>query len=484
MRSLWNIVVHDVGVDFANVWIGTLHPNLRKPACLMVRVSNTKGKLIREISIDKSQWRRPFRHLKQRFYTLLKIENLAPGSHYQLRFFEVNNDQIIPLPMTDAEFDTIGYSLNDYPAGLNIAIGSCFSEQYDGGAVSHSYQALYNKQLPEISPHFTFLLGDQVYLDVGMDSLSVKSREIRQRIASDYEQHWFALRGIFQHGATWFLADDHEFWNNYPFYSGLNPYLQTLRLESVRNVWRQTARDGVNNIQNVKPVRFINVGEDLSFCLADFRTKRTAKKLLQPEYFDVILDWIAQLKSPGVLVISQPVFDSVGDEDMKLPNYKQYKKLLKAFQHADHDVLVLAGDLHMGRIASFQFNKPGTKDEPGRTLHEVVASPLSNLSGPTSLAARTTCEKSRPQVFPPEAIEGITTNPVCYPERWCVSTEFRMSDLRYLKDRTKEHFSTLNFQKVDNKLEVSVRAWCVRDYLASEGLPRCDFPEPVKFVLT
>lgn len=483
MRNLWNIVVHDVGVDFANIWIGTLHPNLRKPVRLIVRVTDDKNALIREVNIEKQHWRRPFRHLKQRFFTLLTIDKLEPNNHYQVSFYELSGDRELIIPMTDVEFDTLGHSLDDYPDGLNIAIGSCFSEQFDGGAVSNSYQALYKKYLPSISPHFTFLMGDQVYLDVGIDSLSVKSREIRERIAGDYAQHWTALHGVFQNGATWFLADDHEFWNNYPFHSGLNPFLQALHFESVRNVWRQTARDGVNNVQNVKPVRFINIGEDLSFCLADFRTKRTSKKLLPPDYFDEVLNWIAQLKSPGVIVLSQPVFDEVGDEDMKLPNYKQYKKLLRAIQHANHDIVVLAGDLHMGRVASFQFNKPGTIDEPGRTLHEVVASPLSNLSGPTSLAARTTCEKSRPQTFPPEPIEGITSKAICYPEHWCVSTEFKMADFRYLKDRTKEHFSTLNFKKTSEGLVVSVRAWCVRDYEPREGLPKCDFPQPVTFTL-
>lgn len=483
MRNLWNIVVHDVGVDFANIWIGTLDRNLQKPGRLIIRVCDIKKNLINELSVEKNHWRRPFRHLKQRFYTLLKIENLEPNQHYHLTFFAVNGEQECPLPMANAEFDTLGRSLNDYTDGLNIAIGSCFAEQFDDGSVSHSYQALYKKQLAALSPHLTFLMGDQVYLDVGIDSLHVNPSEIRERIASDYAQHWSALHGIFQCGATWFLADDHEFWNNYPFHSSLNPFLQALHFGSVRNIWRQTARDGVNNIQNVKPVRFINIGRDLSFCLADFRTKRTAKKLLQSEYFEQILNWITQLTAPGVLVVSQPIFDEVGNDDMKLPNYQQYKELLKAIQHAQHDVLVLAGDLHIGRIASFQFNKPGTLDEPGRTLHEVVASPLSNLNGPTSLAARTTCEKSRPDSFPPEPISGITTKTICYPERWSISNEFKVADLRYFKDRTKEHFSTLNFQKVKTGLEVSVRAWCVRDYNTKEGLPQCDFPEPVKFVL-
>ena len=484
MSNLWSLVVHDVGVDFANIWIGTLYPNLSKPTRLVMRVSDNSGKLIHQLSVEETHWRRPFRHLQQRFYTLLKIENLESNQHYHLKCFAINGEQETSLPALNAEFDTLGRSLSDYTDGLNIAIGSCFSEQFDDGSVSDSYQALYKKQLADSSPHFTFLMGDQVYLDVGIDSLNIQSNDIRERIADDYAQSWLALRGVFQCGATWFLADDHEFWNNYPFYSGLNPFLQALHLDSVRDVWRETARDGVNNIQNLKPVRFVNIGRDLSFCLTDFRTTRTTKRLLQPEYFEQILNWISQLSAPGVFVVSQPIFDDVGKEDMKLPNYAQYQELLTAMQHAPHDILVLAGDLHLGRIASFQFNKPGTVDEPGRTLHEVVASPLSNLSGPTSLAARTSCEKSRPNLFPPEPINGITTRALDYPNSWCVSSEFKITDFRYFKDRTKEHFSTLNFRRVKTGIEVSVQAWCVRDYDVQTGLPQCNFPAPVKLVLT
>ncbi len=479
MRNLWSVVIHDVGVDYANIWIGTLYPNLRKPNRITARLFDSNNVCVQEINVLHADWERPFRHLKQRFFTMLRFDDLESKKSYKIELYEERNNTELEIPMTEGLFETLGASLSDYSEGLNIAMGSCFSEQYDGGSVSRAYESLYKANIADTSPHITFLLGDQVYLDVGLDSLSPQTREIRERIAGDYALHWNALQGIFKHGATWFLSDDHEFWNNFPFISWKNPYIQALRIDRVKSIWKQTARDGVNNIQNVKPIRVLNIGDDLSFCMADFRTKRTKKRLLQETYFKQVLSWLDNLTCPGILVISQPLIDEAGDEDMKLPNYEQYGQLLRAIQDAPHDVLIMAGDLHCGRIASFQFE--GVNGS--RVMHEVVASPLSNLSGPTSLAARHQSKSERPDIFPPIPVSGIKTGNVIYPKNWCVSSEYELTDFRYLKERTKEHFTTLNFQKSGKEIIVKVRPWRVREVMKDTGLPKQDFHEPVTLVL-
>lgn len=480
MRNLWSAVVHDVGANYANVWVGTLYPDLRKPDKVVIELLDEHDNVLQIKEILKEEWLRPFRHLPQRFYQIISFTELTAATRYRARVMEYSNLETSRPYLIEAQFDTLGHSLNDYPEGLNIAIGSCFSEQYDGGSVSRSYEALYNAGIADKSPHFTILMGDQVYLDVGLDSLSMETREIRERIARDYAQHWNALSGVLRNGGTWFLSDDHEFWNNYPFYKSLNPFTQALRIDKVRNIWTQTSRDGVNNIQNLKPVRIINFGEDLSVCMADFRSQRTETKLLPGQYFKLILDWLGELKSPGVLAISQPLIDAVGEGDeRRVPNYEQYDQLLRAIASAPHDILILAGDLHCGRIASFKFEPKREGQTVGRVMHEVVASPLSNLSGPTSMACRTMSKSSRPETFPPRPISGIKTDKVIYPKNWAVSSEFSLRDIRYLKTRTKEHFTTLNFLKTEHGIEVRVRPWRVRETVKSTGLPKPDFHEPV-----
>ncbi|MCY7295763.1 hypothetical protein [Alteromonas sp. a30] len=482
MRNLWSVVVHDVGTRYANIWLGTLNVFLRKPEQMLVKLSDENGTLLSTQHIHKSAWQKPFRFMEQRFYTLLRFDDLKPMTRYRVAFFELDDGVEIELRQSEAIFDTLGESLLDYSRGLNVAMGSCFSEQYDGGCVSRAYTGLYQANIEDMSPHFTFLMGDQVYLDVGIDSLSPRTEDIQERIAQDYAIHWNGLQGVLKHGATWFLADDHEFWNNFPFISGIYPYIQALRFESIHNTWLETAREAVDNIQRVENIRFVNIGDDLSFCLADFRTQRTATHLLQEKDFEQVLSWMATLNSPGVLVISQPLIDECNKEDKKLPDYAQYGQLLQAIQQAPHDILVLAGDLHCGRICSFQFQESNKHGEQ-RVMHEVVASPLSNLCGPTSLAVRTTCHLDRPCSFPPVEVPSVKQAELFYPNDWCVSTEYSLMDVRYFKERTKEHFKTLNFQKVDNGVEVKVRTWLVREIDQMTGLPKQDCSDPVTLLL-
>src|SRR5690606_12737473 len=93
---------------------------------------------------------------------------------------------------------------------FTIGLGSCFYNHRDGGQVAGAYKALYERGPEAVRPDITLLAGDQVYLDIGFDSLSLLPREIRNRIADDYALHWQALGSLLGAGATWMLPDDHE----------------------------------------------------------------------------------------------------------------------------------------------------------------------------------------------------------------------------------------------------------------------------------
>ena len=54
---------------------------------------------------------------------------------------------------------------------------------------------------------------------------------MRQRVAEDYAKHWQALGSMLARGGSWMLPDDHEFWNDYPFYDSLLPTLFMLKLK-------------------------------------------------------------------------------------------------------------------------------------------------------------------------------------------------------------------------------------------------------------
>lgn len=77
-----------------------------------------------------------------------------------------------------------------------------------------------------------------------------------------------------------------------------------------------------------------------------------------------LLDWVGSLTCPGVLVVGQPVLAKAegrapwGEHsDWNLPAFDQYPGLVRALSSAPHDILVLSGDVHFGRIATFGFRR-------------------------------------------------------------------------------------------------------------------------------
>lgn len=52
-------------------------------------------------------------------------------------------------------------------------------------------------------------------------------------------------------------------------------------------------------------MRRVDIGTDLSFCIADLRSQRTAKTLLPAKDLAKVEAWASSLTTPGVLVVSQ-----------------------------------------------------------------------------------------------------------------------------------------------------------------------------------
>lgn len=480
MKNKWSLVIHEVTTTSACIWFGTLFHDLRKPKETRFTVFDSNNVEIAQQSISQDEWERPFTQIKsQRFFKILEFTNLDIGSDYSISAVEIFDDpKLEDIPLTSGSFTTLPNSVNDLNDGFTVAIGSCYYEEHDGGQVGTSYQALSKSKQTEFKPHIKFLTGDQVYLDIGWDSLSVVPKEIRDRVANDYALHWQALRGMHRNGGTWFVADDHEYWNNYPFVQGLSPFIQALRIKSVKRAWTGTAKDGVMNVQRSQPVRTFDVGQDVSFCIADLRAFRSKSRILPKVELAKVCDWINNLKMPGVLVLSQPVMDEQGgSSDRNFPSYERdYKLVVKAIHDANHDVMILSGDIHYSKVSSVEFEGRENK------LYEVVSSPLSNLSGLGGIATNCVTKRSRLKHFPPIDIDGVEKAQIKYEEPWRVTSTYSFFDFRYPKRRTKENVFTLKLNKKRNgKLSVEVRAWLVREKVRRTGLPKQDWRKPVVF---
>lgn len=164
-----------------------------------------------------------------------------------------------------------------------------------------------------------------------------------------------------------------------------------------------------------------------------------------------------------MLVIPQPLIADKGDDnDSNLPDWEQYKKLLTAIHNGDHDIVVLTGDVHYGRVSQVQIGNSGNK------LIEVITSPISNLSELDGIAAAT--PKKPRKKFPFINIPEITKTKIT--NLGVVSTEQKWWDLRFPVRRTTEHFMTIEFTRDANKIKMNIHAWEARKTDKKTGLPK------------
>ena len=488
----WSLVVHRVGRISAEVWVGTLFPALKMPERARVRLFQ-EGREVRSAVIRREDWRRPFRGMQRRFFTVVSFRRLRAGSEYRVEFerrVEANAEAGIAggwQPLRSGSFRTLPERLPEKGDGaFTIGLASCFYNHRDGGRAAAAYRALHERGSPNVRPDITALTGDQVYLDIGFDSLSLVPREIRERIADDYALHWQALGSILSRGGTWMLPDDHEYWNDYPFYDSPIPTLLALKLRKVRHSWQRAARDAVTNIQRSPVVDSFSLGDDLSVCFADLRSYRSDNEFLPQRPFRKLLGWARTLSSPGVLVIPQPLIVKRNPAERNLRSYrKQYAELLDALGSVAHDVVVLSGDVHFGRIAGVPIGGRGAR------LIEIVSSPLSNLTGLNGLATSTATD--RPESFPPATAVhdlGWPRRRVNYYKdgmgrgRFFVPSRKGRRFSAYPRERTREHFMTVSFCRTDaGGVELTADAWLVRERKGPGNLPARSFNRPFRTTL-
>ncbi|MGJ8691998.1 MAG: hypothetical protein ACSHW0_05915 [Thalassotalea sp.] len=481
MKSKWNLVIHKTSQTQVAIWVGTLFPDLRKPAHCSIKLIDENGQTVATNSITRDEWLRPFDYINDRFYQYRQFDNLLPDHHYQVEFIrkQQNIAGIIleEKVLSSGSFTTLPTELAT-TSPFVIALGSCFYNEDDNGAASSSYTALYYSADKMIKPHVKFFTGDQVYLDIGLDSLSPVTKDVRKRIADDYASTWQTQRQMLRHGATWFLADDHEYWNNYPYTSGKNPYLWAITaFKSIKTAWTKTASCGVANVQQITRFDSFTIGNDISVCFADLRSGRDKKSkpnYMMPENeFSQLIAWAENLTCPGIIVLPQPLLvHPGGDLDFNIANYtNQYQRLVTALAASGHDIVCLSGDVHYGRIAKVKLG------EHGATLHEIISSPMSNLTGLDGKVAASKAEKLTK--FPSMAIAGITPALVQYEKKWSVSTQ-KVKFLRFFSYRkTREHFMTLALSKTPSgTVQMAVNVWRIRDKNKYSNMPKKDFSRP------
>jgi hypothetical protein len=268
--------------------------------------------------------------------------------------------------------------------GFRVHLSSCFWAAGDGGALRAAFDGCYTDKPAALQ----LLVGDQVYLDAPVRKVqSIGSNELYEWMARRYAESWYGSLGyVMRHAPTLFLADDHEFYNNFPTPPS---FLPKLLLPGYRETWTRVAdglfaalQDGASGTGG--DVRTFAVGDGaISFCVLDTRRRRDHS--VDPPLFasegalDDVVAWIGALSGPGVLVVSQVLFTAPSGfvsglvADKSLANYTgQYERLVRALLEAQHSVVVLTGDVHFGNVSRVRCAN-------GHTITQVIASPSSLL---------------------------------------------------------------------------------------------------------
>jgi hypothetical protein len=434
----------------------------------------------------------------------IDLDGLQPNINYWVSLHTTTTDQ----EWATAEFKTLPNSLSSNGKPFTVLLGSCYWYGKDKKKqVAKNYETVY-KYGKDASPDLKLLVGDQVYVDQdgwenpftspGETSISLAKEQINKV----YYKSWHQLQTLLSYGANVFMSDDHEFWNDYPRkplknWAGLQDYL------SVGNV-KLVATDYFKAVQNNKATFEFDIGEQLSFFVADMRINRDSKgkSLMKPHDFQQLIQWIKNLQTPGVLVINSPLlwgplsktdvdgffvfnwFKTVAEvlstiflgpiglaagwltfsgletlaikwagkiSDHNIPSYSDARILSAAISQSPHDLLILSGDIHMGRICNYRVHRKDGNDPVN--VHEVTSSPMSILGNKKEPDYKDVY--NNPTRFPiyPEPLTHVYPAKVIYKR-----------NVPFPDSKNEEHFTTLEFRSGNEKgsIDVSVSTWLTK----------------------
>ena len=320
-------------------------------------------------------------------------------------------------------------------------VGSCFGRLADEeGAAGAAVSRLPAWYVPDV----TFLCGDQVYLDAPFARFLLslqRGEDLKAALLQTYLATWLqdgpgvGYAQVLRSGATLFTSDDHELWNNGPSKS---PAVINSWFAGPREELRAVATGLYDLFQASARSATFRVGR-MSVLVLDTRMDRTADRstlVPAPRMADVGR-WVDALTGPGVLVLGQPIFaDEAGWKghlfDWGLPDFAQYAELVRSVQRSRHDIVVLTGDVHYGRVARCVLPS-------GAQLLEVIASPFALVDEKLGRGWH-----APPASFPSFPIPGTLSRPVSFEGSY-----------REMRD----HFATVGFNDAGTRLRMDVTAW-------------------------
>ena len=330
---------------------------------------------------------------------ILQLTGLQPGTSY--------------LVTVRAGAETRSITTSTLPAALpqklddtfNILLCSCYSQPEDASGLMGSVVS----QIM-LRPHMTMMLGDQIYGDLPIfEDLPAAAAGVAQKLGEKYLRNWAStqletggLGRVFSRAPVVCVADDHEFWNNYPFAQTQLPKTWTA---PGRAQWKAAAQGLYEDYQLAGAAggaQRIDI-DPLKMLVVDMRSLRDEKftNLMPPATVAEIVKWEADLLADravnkpafGLLASGQALFVTPTQEskrerqDAEMSNYAQFGTLLvptlERLSAAGIPVIYVTGDVHWSRVAQ-------ARDVRSERLmvYEVIASPSRLIRIPALDAAK------------------------------------------------------------------------------------------------
>lgn len=286
--------------------------------------------------------------------------------------------------------------------GLNVFLTSCFHlQQANGGAIHSAVESMKKRctlassqtNIAARSPHFSILMGDQVYLDLPTIGDLPSGR---QPLAAIFEERYLNNWGggpasksfdrILGAAPFFALSDDHEFWNNYPHRS---PIIQNSWTAEGRDNWRAVSKAMFRGFQAANPqapsdpIR-VDLNE-VSFLLIDTRFGRLDDTFLPPGSLAAITAWVDSLNAQnriGVIVTGQSLYAGAAGSftgavaDYEYPDYDDFPSVVEQLARIKPPLICLTGDVHWGRVVKSISRHPAHRGN----VYEVITSPLALVS--------------------------------------------------------------------------------------------------------
>lgn len=369
----------------------------------------------------------------------------ASGKPHQLRVFYQGKASNIAYSRT----------LPNSPDELNMVLASCY---YAGNTYLLAGAPMPKEFMSHDGiPHVKMLCGDQIYIDLSLGGMYPHSLGNPWK---SYEDQWYEPRFLawMAHGGNLCMADDHEFWNNFPsekrasVISGLfsKPSQAIGReMEQAFLIYQAVLNANPDDLLAKQPLirdhlhcfEFPGLyapatfSKHFSMLVLDTRTRRSALdvnaanyQFTDPLWLSVITQQLAKRDGPTLLATPQSLLERGGGGESNLADYKdQFSLLWEAVWNCKHQVLLLTGDIHWSRAQTFK--SATTKI----THYEIVSSALSRIALGTS------------------KLQGLNST-----VRWGGQTA---SAMRIADSYAEHNYAILQFSTHDQKLRCVVRWW-------------------------